>query len=344
MKHILTAFSLFVFVFVLSFSAFSYNIDGIDTGREWDGAAVYNLVDGESNCGVNFGVVKVKFDYETNAFLLCFLFSDPNLTSDNLLAGVLLDVEGAEFKVDASDGVNSENIDPYSFDGAIYLDINNGATCEVRVGVKAGLPKSVNCSVRFIDSQGGFSNYYPFTIINESYEEPTTVVIFSSNIDLIDDNTTSKKKATTHRKTTTKPDITIKTSPPYSYTGRTKKTTTEKSTVKEKTNPSTKPQKNNVTVIYYEKEVYISEVYVENKTTYSVTDLSEEFTTAISETPESVFQTDNIFSDGNGISLSKGTKYKKIMTVAGLICFVSLAGFGVYSAKKSSESTTDNNK
>ncbi len=340
MKSVISSFLTFVFIFAFSAYAFSYNIDGIDTGREWDSAVVYNLVDGESNCGVDFGVVKVKFDYETNAFLFCFLFSDPDLTSDNTFAGISLNVEGAEFIVNASEGVSSQNIDPYSFDGAVYLDVNNGATCEVRVGVKAGLPQSVNCSVRFIDSQGSFSNYYPFTIINEAYEEPTTV--FISSVDNEEDENTSLKKKTTRRyTTTTRPDITIKTSPPYSYTGRTKRTTTKKTT--EKILNSTKAPKNNVTIIYHEKEVFVSEVYVESKITHSLSESAEEIT-VVTEKSESVSQPEETTSRSNEITLSKGTKYKKIMTVAGLVGFVSLAGFGVYSAKKSSGKTTDNNK
>ncbi len=346
MKRILTTFLSIVFIFSLSFFAFSYNIDGIDTGREWDGASVYNLVDGESNCGVDFGVVKVKFDHETRAFLLCFFFSDPNFTADNLFAGISLQVEDAEFEFDASDGIYSQNIEPYSFDGAIHLDINNGVTCEVRVGVKSGLPKRVDCCVRFIDSQGFYSNYYPFTIENDAYEEETGNNSEVSNA--TDDKTilNNKTKSRRNRFSTTRSDITIKTSPPYSYTGRTKRTTTEKTTKKDKLPATTKTantQKNNVTVVYYEKEIYISEVYIKKDPAHPLTELTEVIDTYESEHSEITLQTSEINTEKNEISLSKGTKYKKALTVGGLTAFIALACFGVYSAKKASDKSDNGN-
>ena len=169
MKHIVSFICILILLLSFILSAFSYDIDGIDNGYEWDGAIVSKILDGESNCGVNFGVVKYKFDYETSAVLFCFMFSDPDVTPENNNAGILLTVEDSTFEFNASDGKKSENIDPYSFDGAIHLDENNGATAEIRVGIKAGLPKSLDCCVRFIDSQGYYSNYYYFTIINDEY-------------------------------------------------------------------------------------------------------------------------------------------------------------------------------
>ncbi len=351
MKKIISSLLIFIFLYVIGFNAFSFFVDGKDSGVEWDGSSVYKLVDGESNCGVNFGLVKVKFDYDENAVCLCFHFIDPELLSDNNLAGISITVDdSASYEIVSSDGISSENIDSYSFDGAICIDENNGATCEIRVGIKSSLPESVDFVVRFIDSHGYYSDYYYFTISNEMYDvtEPIIINPTGDNNDPAynPDNTTfpSEKttklkttKSTTAKKTTTKKSTSstskresemIITSP-YTYTRRQKTTVTKKpeteSTVS-KTKESAKSNKVIEKIHYYEKEIYISEVYITQ-------------TQELSSTVDVTTATETVLADETTVSLSKGTKYKKIFSAVGLLGFILLAFIGVRTANKSKNIT-----
>ena len=349
MKRMVSSFCFIIFTFAIAFSAFSFNIDGNDGGVEWDGAMVYKLLDGESNCGVNFGLVKVKFDYESSAVCFCFMFSEPGLTPDNQMTGISLTVEeSSPFKIVAADGYSEYNIEPFSFEGAIYIDDNNGVTCEVRVGLKSGLPQSFEGCVRFIDSHGYYSNYYRFTVINENYVETGNLVIGFTDDDYDYKTTkikttkeTTKKKTTSRTTTeTTRETVVIKTSPPYSYTGKIK--TTKSSTKNEttyNTTKSPKPVKGDVTVYYHEKEIIISQVYITQPVEVIDTPFSEttDFTFVTeSETVEITSDSDNIqeTEDEKSVKLSDGTKYKKIISGVSLTAFIGIACFGTYSARK----------
>lgn len=356
MKRSLPLIMLIVFINALTFSAFSFTVDGKDNGVEWDGATVYKLIDGESNCGVNFGLVKVKFDYDTDAVCLCFLFIDPELTPDNGSAGISLTVEdSSSFEIVASETSSYMNIDPYSFEGAIYLDENNGATCEIRVGIKSGLPETVDFDARFIDSHGYYSDYQHFVVVNEMYEETVPMIIQPTadnpdpayNSDLLTETTektTRNKttKASTTKKTTTRKSTTnrtttefyIKTSPPYTNSHRTtavRKTEPEKTTAettKIKTTKAAKTEKVKEKIYYYEKEIYISEVYVTQST--------EPCTTLITElSTDKTEYTEISTSSAASVTLSEGTKYKKILAAVSLAAFILIAFFGTYSARKS---------
>ena len=352
-------FVLFIFAYSFKFSASSFTFDGKDTGIEWDGATVYSLVDGDSNCGVSFGAVKVKFDYDSNAVCMCFYFTDSEFTSDNPYAGVSLCVEeDAVFEISASDGYFSENISPYSFEGAVFIDDNKGATCELKAGIKSGLPESIDFEVRFIDSHGYYSNYYNFSVINEAYvaSEVFSISPTADNTDIAyntDYNTTKKntvKKETANKKSTKKSFsktfayVEIKTSPPYSYTGRTfsRNKSTKTNTTVSNTVKTTKHNKidNQTAKTYYEKIIYISEVYI-TESNYNTTDnvielsQSENTTLQVSDSENLTIESSEI------ISLSDGTKYKKLITAAVITAFAVIAFFGTYSAKKSSKHSTD---
>ena len=89
--------------------------------------------------------------------------------------------------------------------------------------------------------------------------------------------------------------------------------------------------------MYHEKEIYISHVYIQPTETTIATETSTVSDTEIST--EVILSIDS--SDNNEITLSQGTKYKKILTGVGLTAFIILAGFGIYSAKKNAENTTE---
>lgn len=336
MKRIFAAIVSLLILFSFVVSAFSADIDGFDMGTEWDGATTYKLVDGESNCNVNFGAVKVKFDSENSAVFLCFMFIDPDLKPDNTLVGISLEIENSSpFEITMTGSPAGYDISKYSFDGAMSIDENSGATCEVRIGVKEGLPKTLDCTVRFIDASGAPSNYYDFTLVNEDYVETTALVIAPTqdnsdpayNPDLLTSKTTKAKttkvkttKEKTTKKTTTKKQTTtkktaIKTTKPH--TG-----TTKAATEKKTTKTGVVETAAGVTVYYYEKEIIISQVPAQTVVAYEPT--TAEYT-EVSETQKSV-------------SLSQGQKYKKIITAIGGVLFLIIAVFGVIGAKRSKNS------
>lgn len=356
----------------LLFKAYSADIDGIDSGYEWDGATPYVFIDGESNCGVNFGIMKLILDNEKRAVYFCFMLIDPNLEVGNLQTGVSLSIENSEAVTFTAESTpENYDIDKYSFEGAISIDENNGATCEIYLGMKEGLPKTINGSVRFIDAEGIPSNEYDFSIINEGYVEQSATNIMPTadnddpafNPDLMTEKTTKSSGRTTDalntetekkterisRTTTTTwkyttEEFVINTSPPYSYVRTTKapKTTAttearseSKTTVKDKTNSV-------ATVYYYEKEVIISEVYDEPKTTLreelsSVSSLP--CTTATTEVSnEPISETVN-----QSVSMSEGMKYKYVIGGVAATLIVLLAAWSARggSGKSRNDSVDD---
>ena len=343
MKRLGILMCTFLLLFSFAVTAFSVETDGIDNGVEWDGATAYKLLDGESNCNVNFGLVKVKFDNKNNAIYLCFMFKDINLELDNQQVGISLKIEDSEpFLLTVNCSPSEYDVDKYSFEGAISVNENHGATCEVRLGIKHGLPQTVSGSVRFIDSQGSPSNFYNFTLVNEEYEEPTDVIMAPTrdsddpayNPDLLDEKTTRKsRKKTTTQKTTTE-EFVIKTSPPYSYTGRTKASTTQRLKTSEfsagktvKTEKATQKSAG-VTVYYYEKEVILSQVIVTQMVTQPE-ETSSVQTVNETEAVEAVLQDEEkIFS------LTRGNKYKIISACICGALLLAIAVFGSINAKK----------
>lgn len=306
-------------IFLSCFTVFGVNIDGNNQGVEWDGATAYKLFSGESNSSVNFGAVKVKFAPEDYAIYLCFTFLDPNLQQGNMLAGISLSIENSSpYVLTMANSPSNTDVDKYEVSGAMYIDENNGGTCEVKLGMKYGVPKETVCSVRFIDNMGVPSNVYNFTLINESYTETTQLKFEPTadnsdpvyNPDLLTEEqtkTTKPKKTTTER---TAKETTTKV-----------RTTKKKTTTKPEKATQTKPKKEaeNKTVYVYEKEVIISQVVV---TVPAVT--TEAVTT----------QTESHTETHTTINLSKGSKYKSIAGVLCATAFIAIAAWGAVSAKK----------
>lgn len=348
MKRIFAAIVSLLILFSFVVSAFSADIDGFDMGTEWDGATTYKLVDGESNCNVNFGAVKVKFDSENSAVFLCFMFIDPNMELDNTLVGISLEIENSSpFEITMSSSPAGYDISKYSFDAAMSIDENSGATCEVRIGVKEGLPKALDCTVRFIDASGEPSNYYDFTLVNEEYVETTALVIAPTqdnsdpayNPDLLTSKTTkakttkvkttkikttrekTTKKTTTKRQTTTKKTA-IKTTKARTSTA---KAETENKTTKAKAVETAAV----VTVYYYEKEVVIVQ-----QTPQTSAEMRAETTVQTTAYEPTTAEYAEVFETQKSISLSQGQKYKKIITAIGGVLFLIIAAFGVFSAKR----------
>lgn len=347
-------------LFQFSLNALSVNIDGYHNGVEWDGATVNQLFSGESNSNVNFGLVKTMIDADENALYLCFMFTDPDLEQGNSNVGISLTVGGSDsFDVTASNSPCYSDDSEFLFEGAISIDENNGATSEIRVGFKFGLPQKIGANVRFIDSSGSISNVYSFSIINNFYSETTEMLITEDDITETDKITTKKTKTTKRKVTTEKEEKTtdytlkprttvtekkktefyIQTSPPYSYVRKTKAPKTTQA-IKTTAKPKTTKAKS-ATVYYYEKEIIISHVYVsETEPTISST-ASTASSEALSSTVfETVTSDSTAASVNNPFTLSKGAKYKIIIGAFAAVSFTVIAAAATRTAKK----TTDNDE
>ena len=326
MKRLLCAVAALLMLLAFAVSAFSVTVDGIDGGAEWDGAPVKRLFSGESNCKVNFAAVKAKVASSESAVYLCFMFKDPDAALFNPAAGVILNVGNDTFTVTMESAPCSDDTADHSFDAAITADQNHGMTCEIRLGVKHGVPKSLDMSVRFIDTAGELSNHYAFTVENTEYSETQPVIVAPP--------TEKPAKTTKAKKTTTQRDITEKQTTRKATTKRPKTTirpvkTTAERTTKAKTQrttkePKTKAQRTkavrvegNATVYYYEKEVIISQVIVT-------------VPAAEAETTESAIS-----------ALNHGTKMKVVITSLGFLLLLIIAaaavGGGLMSRRKADE-------
>lgn len=322
MKRLLCAVAALLMLLAFAVSAFSVTVDGIDGGAEWDGAPVKRLFSGESNCKVNFAAVKAKVASSESAVYLCFMFKDPDAALFNPAAGVILNVGNDTFTVTMESAPCSDDTADHSFDAAITADQNHGMTCEIRLGVKHGVPKSLDMSVRFIDTAGELSNHYAFTVENTEYSETQPVIVAPPTERPAAPPTEKPAKTTKAKKTTTQRDITEKQTTRKATTKRPKTTirpvkTTAERTTKAQTQrttkePKTKAQRTkvvrvegNATVYYYEKEVIISQVIVT-------------VPAAEAETTESAI-----------LALNHGTKMKVVITSLGFLLLLIIAASAV---------------
>lgn len=329
MKRILPVLCSLILIISFAFSAFSAEIDGIDDGAEWDNAFVLKLLDGESNCDVNFGLFKAKFDNKNSAVFFSFMFIDPNLEQGNTNAGISLIIEDSEpFVLTMSSTPNEYDIDKYSFNGAMTVDENNGATCEVRIGLKYGLKDKIEGSVRFIDSAGAPSNFYDFSIENDGYVNTTQYYYNENNYTV---KTTTEKNKTTTEKMTTKNETTENKTENeidldfifdlFTETSTKRVTTTKVVKTTEKTNVQTKnyEKKNSVTLV-----------------TESLTE-SEATAIAVFENIQTLEITESIENNNKRVSLSDGSRYKMITgVVCGLILLI-IAALGTFKFKNNKE-------
>ena len=326
MKRIFAILLIFVFFYLSMISAYSLDIDGYDRGVEWADAETTLLLNGESNCKVNFGLLKWCIEPKTNSIYFCVMFKEPELPKDNANVGAAIKIDNSEFyTVNISSSPNQVNEDRYSFEGAVSVDDNNGVTCEIRIGLKYGLPDIINGSVRFIDSDGVPSNIYSFTIDNT--EEVTEEY---KNYHTETSNSTTPVKTTTQKpkKTTTKPEKTTKTTTSNSndfwlldmilYNLSTTKAETSAAASKTKSETKNKTKKAIKTTVKKEQtsttEIMSESIQQSDEPTGS--DLSEK--PAIKTT----------------LGLEKGDKYKTITLIGGAITLVVIAVLGTMKSRK----------
>ncbi len=212
MKKIALFFLALVLCFSMHLNVYSVSIDGIDKGAEWDGAETQIILNGESNCKANFGLIKWISEPETNNIFLCVMFKDPYLQSDNTNAGVSLQIDNSDpFIVTVNSSPEQYDVDKYYFDGAVMVDSNGGATCELRIGLKFGLPDTINGKIRFYDSDGSPSNVYDFIIENTSATEEYDYIYNGEYNEITNPPSTATIKYTTatHKTTHINPKTTV---------------------------------------------------------------------------------------------------------------------------------------
>ncbi len=287
MKRLISATVAICIFLSFIIQAFCVSVDGFDNGAEWDGASVQLLENGNSNCKITFAAVKYSIASAENAIYLCFMFTDPDAEEFNPAAGVTLTVGNDTFTVTMDNSPCADDTIDHSFDAAITADKNHGMTCEVRIGVKSGIPQSVDFSVRFADTVGELSSIYNFSVVNPNYTVPqeNVYVPLPNHGETYPEEKTTKVKKTTTQKTTVLKETTKKKKP---TTTRKQKTTCVKTTSPHTTKSKVKTTKSAVkatgkrtesfqteqaaTVYYYEKEVIISQVIV---TVPAVTETTE---------------------------------------------------------------------
>lgn len=335
-----------------SVSANQAEIDGVHNSIEWDSAVITVLVEGESNSGVDLGTVQTMIDIENSAVFFCFMHKDPSLVKGNTVTGVMLSVENSDyFEVTSASSPAFDDSSEYSFEGFASTDDDNGATTEIRVGFKHGIPREISCKARFIDAEGKLSNVYSFTVINDEYTEATELMITQNEPATTKKSsakpaaTTKKKAATTKKKSVTDKETKAqaentteefeisKTPRRYTYV----RTTKPRTTGKEETTARAK-KTSAATVYYHEKEVIISQVYVtlteETKAVGDVTD-TEEATTAEQTQNEAASEPSTEIK--STFSLSEGTKKKALVGIMAAVSFTVIAVAGTRGSKKKTD-------
>ncbi|MEE1139301.1 MAG: hypothetical protein U0M02_12550 [Acutalibacteraceae bacterium] len=326
MKKFISILLLSTFLYLSAITVFSADIDGYDKGEEWAGAETLLLLNGESNCNVNFGLIKWIIDSDTNGIYFCVMFKEPDLAADNTNVGASLKIENSDFyTVRATSSGNIIDEDRYSFEGSLSVDSNNGVTCEIRLGLKYGIPDIINGSVRFIDSEGVPSNIYDFSIDNIN-----DITEYHNN------HNSDGSDYTSHYKTTTqKPEKTTK---------RAEKTTKVKST---DSNDD-----------FWILDMFLSDITTKQQTTSVIkskleteknTDKKNKVTTknrktSVSETVLELNQHSDKTADFNlsesqpenkiSLNLEKGDKYKTTTLIGGVVTLVAISVLGTMKSRK----------
>lgn len=281
-------------------------VDGIDTGNEWRKAEYIQLITEPKENNVGFAYAKALIDSEYEVHYLLF-FSD-SLSDNYDLAGAILKLDDLSVEVTRDGFIVNGDSDKYYVDAAMAVNDNDGASCEITVGVKRGLPEKISATVSFIDGNGNHSYHYPVSVTNELLSKTETDA---------DDETEVR---------TTKP----KTTKPKSTKVNTVKSSSTKPQKVTESKTQKKTSKGNSTVVYfYEKEVLISEVYISDNPENEI-----DF-----ELQES---TDFIDPDiNNRFSVSDGLKIQKAVCICGGVLLIALGAWAGYSGKNKKTSVND---
>lgn len=293
---LISVLSIFLIFLITINSYAALRIDGADNDLEWEDAECINPITNSDSNNVSFGLLKCLFDSNGyDAYFMLYLSDNKSESLDK--CGFIFSLnDGVEVTVTADNVQIDCNSSLYNISAETGLTGDDGICCEIKVGFKKGLPDAVNGTVSYIDGTGNNSYYYPF---NFFYRESTvTETVTVKATEYITAEKTTKAKTTSAPKTTK--DVIEKVS--ASATKRTEKTV----------------------VYFYEKDVYISEVYITDIIPVSHSNISEESTTVpvIAETTQRSFQ------------IADGIMIQKVVCAVGGLIFIALAAWVGLSAKK----------
>lgn len=181
----------------LAVSAEKVNLDSWNTD-----STLYDVLDtdSESNSAVEYAFLRVKYDRPSNRIKLLFMLGLDSFT-DEKNAGVTLSVNGDERITLHLDGSSEYNEDKYFAQINSVSDPMSKTLCiEVTLGIKKGIPETVNLEFNVYDTEGIASNTYTVDI-TETVEEDTTT---SSQSEPGKTSKTTKIKTTKVKTTKTK--------------------------------------------------------------------------------------------------------------------------------------------
>lgn len=181
----------------LAVSAEKVNLDSWNTD-----STLYDVLDtdSESNSAVEYAFLRVKYDRPSNRIKLLFMLELDSFT-DEKNAGVTLSVNGDEKITLHLDGSSEYNEDKYFAQINSVSDPMSKTLCiEVTLGIKKGIPETVNLEFNVYDTEGIASNTYTVDI-TETVEEDTTT---SSQSEPGKTSKTTKIKTTKVKTTKTK--------------------------------------------------------------------------------------------------------------------------------------------
>ena len=303
---------IYILVALILISIFSVNaaanvrIDGADDGIEWVGADYTLLIDEQRSNNVDFAFAKTSVSSEYEIDILLFL-SD-NVSGSYNKSGFILSLDdGSEISVNQAGAALNGNSDDYYVDSAMTYDVNDGASCEIRIGFKRGLPKEIVLRISFVDGNGNSSIYYPLKIDNPYFVSETQPTEVSSTRPAPTEKVTEKK---TEKKT--EKQTTVKNKPTESKT--------------EKHN-STKKSSDKTVVYFYEKEVIVSHVYANNNVNadYALTEVVP-------------------ISSADVTVMSKGIRLQKALCYVGGAVLIGVGAWASLSVKKKKSSPDSEKK
>lgn len=292
-------------LFVRSFAA--VKIDAFDGGIEWQNAEYKLLIDKAHSNNVDYAYMKYQIDSNNYDVYFLIHLSDFNSASYDK-AGVILTLLNDVIITVTSDNVTVEGNSPdYSVESEITANENDGVICEMRVGIKKGIPQNISGTVSCIDGNGVKSNYYPFTLNNPNVEESTTARSVNNVTEKIITEKTTRYRE--EKKTTNK---------------------TTKAVTTKKIEKTTKKKENKTVVYFYEKEVIVSQVYL----TEIIPSQSVAETTSSEET--ATIQVSANASDE--LQQSDGMKIQKVICVLGGALLIGLGAWAGISVNKNKDS------
>lgn len=339
MRYIYSVISLLIIsIFIININAYAYEIDGSQKGTEWENSTSLLLLKrDESNNNINFGTV--NWAIEDGSLFLCFNFSENGNSDDVSLMGVSLIVEDSEeFIITVESSPAESDSTEYHFEGAVSVDYTNGGICEIRVGDKYGFPSEIPVKVRFIDSDGSYSNVYYFTVYNKSY----TYAPYDP------DDYTEKTQETTTKNSQTTTYSSSKTTKVEKTTKRSSSKTTKRNSsglfdliFDNKEESTTKPNAESSTKKTSSKTKKTSAKTKINNNTQNI--VTESSTTEIIESATLESQSNNQISY-YPVSTTEGTKYKILTAIFGGITLVTVAILGTVGANRKANKKNKNNK